>query len=278
MTSAKRLLFDAQQKLREYRWRQLQKNNVKRLRELRLHVNNVRRLRLLRSQKEYYKLRLDRERQSRKFKVKQNVYKVTFRPLPERDNSPLVRRILRNLLIDVKGRMQCRPNDYLRLNLHHPSLDSDIWFEFTQCKNLNEATILNKIEAVQQSKKDFTITDGAAELEMFHVKYQQGSGGNQMKHLQGNRETFKSAKRSILRIQNDDTLCLPRAIVVARLHAQKPSDPELLPTWKREWDRIRRRDVLSPEQKKQAVELRRAPSAISINPAGLTNGKTYRES
>ena len=266
MTSAKRLLFDAQQKLREYRWRQLQKNNVKRLRELRLHVNNVRRLRLLRSQKEYYKLRLDRERQSRKFKVKQNVYKVTFRPLPERDNSPLVRRILRNLLIDVKGRMQCRPNDYLRLNLHHPSLDSDIWFEFTQCKNLNEATILNKIEAVQQSKKDFTITDGAAELEMFHVKYQQGSGGNQMKHLQGNRETFKSTKRSILRIQNDDTLCLPRAIVVARLHAQKPSDPELLPTWKREWNRTRQ--LLSPEQKKQAVELMKSAECDINQPCG----------
>ena len=79
--------IDAQQKLREYRWKQLQKNKVKRLRELRLHVNNVRRLSLLRSQKEYYKLRFDRERQSRKFKVKQNVYKVSFRPLPDISSS-----------------------------------------------------------------------------------------------------------------------------------------------------------------------------------------------
>ena len=89
-----------------------------------------------------------------------------------------------------------------------------------------------------------------------------------MKHLQGNRETFKSAKRSILRIQNDDTLCLPRAIVVARLHAQKPSNPELLPTWKRELDRIQRRDVFSPEQKKQAVKLMKSAECDINHPCG----------
>ena len=67
---------------------------------------------------------------------------------------------------------------------------------------------MNKIEAVQQSKKDLTLTDGAAELELFHVHYSQGSGGNQMKHLQGNEETFKNEKRSIVRIMNEDTICL----------------------------------------------------------------------
>lgn len=45
------------------------------------------------------------------------------------------------------------PNDYLRLNIRHPSLESDIWYEFTQSKHLNEVKILNKIEAVHQSKK-----------------------------------------------------------------------------------------------------------------------------
>jgi hypothetical protein len=31
-----------------------------------------------------------------------------------------------------------------------------VWLEFTQSKNLDEDKILNKIEAVQQSKKEFT--------------------------------------------------------------------------------------------------------------------------
>lgn len=63
----------------------------------------------------------------------------------------------------------------IRLNIRHPSLESAIWYEFTQSKHLNEVKILNKIEAVQQSKKEFTITDGSAQFELLHVKYPQGS-------------------------------------------------------------------------------------------------------
>lgn len=70
----------------------------------------------------------------------------------------------------------------------------------------HEANILNKIEAVQQPRKDFAITDEVAQLEIFHVKYPQVSGDHQKKHLQANREIFKCDKLSILRIQNDDTL------------------------------------------------------------------------
>ena len=43
-----------------------------------------------------------------------------------------------------------------------------------------------------------------------------------MKHLQVNKEIFKSGKQSIVRIMNEDSMCLARAIVVARVHAQRP--------------------------------------------------------
>ncbi|XP_052681401.1 uncharacterized protein LOC128162281 [Crassostrea angulata] len=173
------------------------------------------------------------------------------------------------MLKQVKKRMQCNPNDYLRLNLRHPSLDSEIWYEFTQCKNLNEATILDKVQAVQQSKKEFTITDGSAEFELFHVKYPQGSGGQSVKHLHSNKEKFKKGKRSVLKIENlGDHLCLPRAIVVARLHSQRPTDPLELPGWKKQWDRIKRKDILSPQQKKQALELMKQAQCDPHLPCG----------
>lgn len=123
---------------------------------------------------DFYKIRLDRGRKSRKFKVKQNIYTVNFRAFPSDSN--FVRRLLSDMLTEVNERMQCNPNDYLRLNIRHPSLDSDVWYEFTESKNLNESKISSKIEGVQQSKKEFTITDGSAEFELFHVKYPQGSG------------------------------------------------------------------------------------------------------
>ncbi|XP_022298821.2 uncharacterized protein LOC111107766 [Crassostrea virginica] len=257
MPSVRQILLETRKNLLEHKRKRIQQENVKRLRRLKSSVDNHRRLDILQNPEEYYKVNLERERHSRKFKVKQNVYKVNVKTLPFRDNSKGVRQLLKHILQDVKERMKCRPDDYLRLNLHHPSLQSDIWFEFTQSKNLNEDLVMNKIEAVQQSKKDLTLTDGAAEMELFHVHYSQGAGGNQMKHLQGNRETFKNEKRSIVRIWNEDTICLARAIVVARCHAQKPADkdsPEYA-VWKQKWERIRRSDVLSKKQKNEALEL-----------------------
>lgn len=148
--------------------------------------------------------------------MKKNVYTVGFRPFPKKSESGFVKRLLSDIVKQVKERMQYNPNDYLRLNLRHPSLDSEIWYEFTQCKNLNEATILDKVQAVQQSKKEFTITDGTVEFELFHVKYPQGSGGQYIKHLHTNKEKFKKGKTSELKIENlGDNLCLPRDIVVA---------------------------------------------------------------
>jgi hypothetical protein len=40
--------------------------------------------------------------------------------------------------------MEASPNDFLRVNINHSSLDLDIWLEFTQSKNLvwNSAGIL----------------------------------------------------------------------------------------------------------------------------------------
>jgi hypothetical protein len=114
--------------------------------------------------------------------------------------------------------MQTQLNDYIRLNINHPSLDSPVWVEFTQSKNLNEDKILQKVEGVQQSKKEFLITDGATELDIFHIKYPQGSGGAKRKHLHLDKENFKKSKRAIIQIVNPwDSLCLPRALVVTCL-------------------------------------------------------------
>ncbi|XP_022295019.2 uncharacterized protein LOC111105138 [Crassostrea virginica] len=269
MPSARKILLETRRKLLEYKRNRIQKENVKRLKHLKSAVNNRRRLDLFENPEDYYNIRLDRERHSRKFKVKQNVYKVNVKPLPFHDQSEGVRQLVERILKDVKNRMHARPDDYLRLNLRHPSLQSEIWFEFTQSQNLNEDVVMNKVEAVQQSKKDFTLTDGAAELEMFHVHYPQGSGGNQMKHLQVNKKIFKSGKQSIVRIMNEDSICLARAIVVARVHAQRPSgDSADFPAWKKRWERIKRRDILSPQQRDQAVNLMELSDCPLDRPCG----------
>lgn len=69
------------------------------------------------------------------------------------------------------------------------------------------------------------MTDGAKQFEFFHVQYPVGSGGDKKKHLLINKENFKKSKKSIVSIQNTDSLCLPRAIVVTRMHSKNPQDP-----------------------------------------------------
>jgi hypothetical protein len=74
---------------------------------------------------------------------------------------------------------------------------------------LDEEKILNKIEGAQKSKKEFVISDGGMELDFFHVKYPEGSGGNIKKHLLFGifailplDKDFKKKKRAIGQIVN----------------------------------------------------------------------------
>nr|XP_022311186.1 uncharacterized protein LOC111116481 [Crassostrea virginica] len=79
---------------------------------------------------------------------------------------------------------------------------------------------------------------------------------------------------------NEDTICLARAIVVARCHAQRPAskDSEEYADWKQRWERIRRRDILSKKQRNEAVELMKSADCDlhRIAGGGPENGERSR--
>jgi hypothetical protein len=85
------------------------------------------------------------------------------------------------------------------------------------------------------------------------VKYPEGSGGNAKKHLHLDKENFKKKKAIVQIVNLWDSLCLPRALVVTRLYAQKPEVPD--PEWEKKWKRMRQGDHDSLDQKRQAVAL-----------------------
>jgi hypothetical protein len=104
------------------------------------------------------------------------------------------------------------------------------------------------------------------EIDFFHVKYPEGSGGSKFKHLHLDKENFKK-KRAIVQIINPwDSLCLPRAIVVARLHTQKPEVPD--PDFDRKWTRMRKGDVRALDQKQQALALMEEAGCDTSQPCG----------
>jgi hypothetical protein len=88
-----------------------------------------------------------------------------------------------------------------------------------------------------------------------------------MEHLCLDKEKFKKSKRAIVQINNPwDSLCLPRAIVVARLHAQKPEVPN--PDFDKEWIRMRKGDHDSLDQKRQAFTLMESAGCDTSQPCG----------
>jgi hypothetical protein len=142
---------------------------IDRRREAELRERNEQRLRFMqrgRGRREprkvisdFYNIRLNRTRNSRKFKSAQNVYNVSMKDLPQ-SSSSFIHRLFRDIVKNIKQKMEASPNDYLRVNIDHPSLDSPVWIEFTKSKNRDEDKILEKIQSVQQSKKEFLLTDG----------------------------------------------------------------------------------------------------------------------
>jgi hypothetical protein len=99
------------------------------------------------------------------------------------------------------------------------------------------------------------------------VKYPEGSGGNIKKHLHLDKENFKMSKRAIVQIVNpQDSLCLPRAIVVTRLHAQKPEVPDT--DFDNKWKRMRLGDTQALEQKRQALALMEEAGCETTQPCG----------
>ena len=142
--------------------------------------------------------------------------------------------------------------------------------------NLNEDKILNKIEGVQQSKKEFLLTYGATELDFFHVKYPEGSCAKSKKHLHLDKEKFKTSKRAIVRINNpEDFLCLPRAIAVTRLHSQKPKHPDA--DWDKKWFRMRKGDSRALDQKRQALKLMEQAGCDIHQPCGPQEWEKLQE-
>jgi hypothetical protein len=102
-----------------------QQLQLQRARELHLRRVNSRRLHILQRGKggstpkkkmisNYYIINLNRARQSRKFKVQQNVYNVSLKELPK--NATFARRLFRDLLKNVKQKIQTNPKAHVRLS------------------------------------------------------------------------------------------------------------------------------------------------------------------
>ena len=125
---------------------------------------------------------------------------------------------------------------------------------------LTTERILAEFERVIQSNKEFQLND-TVEINVIHESMP--TGGKRSKRSEMNLEKHLDKKKSIVRIRNDDELCMARALVVAK--AKLDNDPR---------DRqIRKSD--RPLQTRMARELHQNAN-VPLGPCGIEQAKQFQ--
>jgi hypothetical protein len=152
------------------------------------------------------------------------------------------------------------PHDQVRFVLHSPQLENPISFPFMPRERLITERVLAEFERVIQSNRDFHLND-SVDVNVVHVEMPHG--GRKTKRAEINLEKHLMKKRSIIRIRNNDQLCLARALVVAK--AKIDNDPQ----YKSIVDHRR------AMQTRLARELHKK-AAVPLGPCGLDEVKQFQ--
>ena len=152
---------------------------------------------------------------TKKFKTNATSYRIQFtNVLADVEITSLHERlheIFQQILDETVGGVP--PQDQVRFVLHSNQLDKPIHFPFMPAERLATEQILAKFEQVIQSNQEFRLND-TVEINVIHVSMP--IGGKRSKRSEVNLEKHLEKKRSIVKIRNDDNLCMARALVVAK--------------------------------------------------------------
>ena len=123
--------------------------------------------------------------------------------------------IFQHLLNDVTAGMN--EKDQVRFVLRSTQLNTPISLPFMSVQQLTPEHVFSQIERVIQSNQDFRLNDTVM-VDIVHVEAPQGSG---RKRAVPDIGEFLHKKRSVITIENNDDLCLARALVVALAKIEK---------------------------------------------------------
>ena len=212
----------------------------------------------------YFQLREISRRHSQKYNAENIVYRMEL-------SEELVNRRLvdvqhhlydmfQDLLRNLRNELQI--GDLIRIYMNHPDLHVPIMIPAREIQDLQAEDIMAEVEKVLQSEEELKL-DENFEIHVGILRIPRGGRGR--KDLFNN-EQFIAAKRSIVRIENEqDNLCFDRSLAVSLAKLDKD-------TSKQKWKQIT--DKRYSVQKKMALELRRKVGLpenipVSIQQIGL---------
>ena len=214
-------------------------------------------------EKDFYEKESVKKHMSKKFRMTATDHTIRFKnTLSELDLIESYERtqaIFEHLLNDVTEGMD--EKDQVRFVLRSEQLDTPISMPFMPVVQLTAERVFSQIERVIQSNRDFRLNDTVT-IDIIHVEAPQGSGRSKCNVL--NIKDFLHKKRSIITIQNNDNLCLARALVVAIAKIEK------VPNYK---------NMLKPGYKileRKAKELHEA-AKVPLGPCGIPEVELFQK-
>ena len=213
----------------------------------------------------YYQLESRRKYHSKKFGMTATDHRIRFNNvLADRDlleSYEATHKIIYHLLEEVKEGMA--PNDQVRFILRSEQLETPISLPFMTVERLTAERIYSELERVIQSNQEFRLNDTVT-IDINHVEAPVGSGGKGKKRTTYNIDDYLDEKHSVVRIKNNDEVCLARALVVVR--AKKDNDPK--------YRHIKNSD--RPLQREKAFDLHEAAN-VPLGPCGLNEVALFQQ-
>ena len=170
----------------------------------------------------FYVIENVKQVKSKKFRMTAMDYTIRFNntvsDLDLIEGYERIQEIFERLLNDITTGMN--EKDQVRFVLRSTQLDTPISLPFMPVQQLTPERVFSQIERVIQSNRDFRLNDTVV-LDIVHVEAPQGSG---RKRTHIDIGEFLHKKRSVITIQNNDDLCLARALVTAIAKIEK--DPK----------------------------------------------------
>ena len=112
-------------------------------------------------------------------------------------------------------------HDQVRMIIHSTQLKTPISFPFKPAQTLTTERILSEVQRVVQSNQHFRLND-TVDVNVIHVSMP--SGDKRGRRTEMSLEKHLEKKRSVIRIRNDDNLCMARELVVSK--SKIDNDPQ----------------------------------------------------
>ena len=217
-------------------------------------------------EKDFYEIESVKKHHSKKFGMTATDHIIRFNTvLSELDLIESYERtqaIFQHILDDVTRDMN--EKDQVRFVLRSEQLDLPISIPFMPLAKLTTERVFSQIERVIQSNRDFRLNDTVT-VDIIRVEEPQGGTSNgSSKRITLNIREYLKKKKTIIVINNDDNLCLARALVVAVARIEK--DPK--------YHQIRKSD--REIQRERALQLHRAAN-VPLGLCGLDEVKLFQK-